>query len=147
MKAKVSRRCFLGSCAGAVLAAGKPSSGAVILIKTPNGSLQPRAVVDSSGVIHLIYLYGDPSTADMGYVRKAPEEKEFSAPIRVNDRPGSAIALGTVRGAHLALGRSGRIHVAWNGSPKAEPKGPRNSVPCFIHGSTTAANPLSRSGI
>ncbi|MGI9075440.1 MAG: sialidase family protein [Bryobacteraceae bacterium] len=60
---------------------------------------------------------------------KAPNEPNFSAPIRVNHQPGSAILLGTVRGAHIALGRSERVHVAWNGSSKAEPKGPRNSAP------------------
>jgi hypothetical protein len=34
----------------------------------------------------------------------------------VNGQPGSAIALGTIRGAQLALGRNGRVHVCWNGS-------------------------------
>ena len=56
------------------------------------------AIVHSSGVIHLIYLYGDPAAADIGYVRKNPGDSEFSPPIRVNNSPGSAIALGTVRG-------------------------------------------------
>jgi hypothetical protein len=129
MKTNISRRCFLVSSAGAVLAVGKPSSNEVTLLRTPNGGLQPQAIVDSSGIIHLVYLYGDPAAADIGYVRKAPNEEEFSSPIRVNDRPGSAIALGTVRGAHLALGKSGRVHVAWNGSSKAEPKGPRKAIP------------------
>jgi hypothetical protein len=91
--------------------------------------VQPQAAVDSSGVIHLIYLYGDPAAADIGYVRKAPRETGFSAPICVNDQPGSAIALGTVRGARLALGSRGAVHVAWNGSSKAAPKGPHGSTP------------------
>ncbi|MBV8780963.1 MAG: hypothetical protein JO353_06155, partial [Phycisphaerae bacterium] len=99
------------------------------LIKTPNGGLQPQAVVDTEGTIHLIYLYGDPAAADIGYVRKAPGERDFSPAIRVNSQPGSAIAIGTVRGAHIVLGSSGRVHVAWNGSSTAEPKGPRNGAP------------------
>jgi hypothetical protein len=76
-----------------------------------------------------VYLYGDPSAADIAYVKKAPGDQVFSAPIRVNTQPGSAVALGTVRGARVALGRSGRVHVAWNGSSRAEPKGPRKSFP------------------
>jgi hypothetical protein len=108
---------------------GAENGRTVQLLKTPEGGLQPQSVVDSKGVIHLVYLYGDPSASDIGYVRKAPGDREFSAPIRVNGQPGSAIALGTVRGVHLALGKSDRIHVAWNGSTTAEPKGPGNSVP------------------
>lgn len=125
----MTRRSLLASFAGSALLAGVPPQKEAILLKTPQGGLQPQAVVDSGGVIHLIYLYGDPAAADIGYVRKAPDEQDFSAPIRVNDRPGSAIAIGSVRGAHIALGRSGRVHVAWNGSSKAEPKGPRDSIP------------------
>ena len=86
-------------------------------------------MADEEGIIHLVYLYGDPGAAEIGYVRKGPQEREFSTPIRVNSHPGSAVALGTVRGAHLALGKAGRIHVAWNGSSAAEPKGPRGSAP------------------
>ncbi len=129
MHTKTSRRAFLASSAGSALLLHADQARDVRFLKTPNGGLQPQAIVDSSGVIHLIYLYGDPAAADIGYVRKNPGESGFSAPIRVNNQPGSAIALGTVRGAHLALGRSDGIHVAWNGSSKAEPKGPRNSAP------------------
>ncbi|MFL6351445.1 MAG: sialidase family protein [Bryobacteraceae bacterium] len=100
-----------------------------MLLKVPDGGLQPQAAVDTKGVVHAIYLYGDPAAADIGYVRKAPGDAQFSDPIRVNDQAGSAVALGTVRGAHLAVGKSGRIHVAWNGSGKAEPKVAENSAP------------------
>ncbi|MFO1452701.1 MAG: hypothetical protein U1F61_31330 [Opitutaceae bacterium] len=40
----------------------------------------------------------------------------------MNRHPGSAIAVGTIRGAQLAVGRNGRVHVVWNGSSQAEPK-------------------------
>ena len=36
----------------------------------------------------------------------------FSVPIKVNSLPGSAIAAGNIRGAHIAIGRNGRVHVA-----------------------------------
>jgi hypothetical protein len=95
-------------------------------IKTPDGGLQPQAAVDSRGALHVVYLYGDPAAADVGYVRKNPGAKAFTTPVRVNDRPGSAIAIGTVRGVHLAIGKADRVHVAWNGSSKAEPEKPGN---------------------
>ncbi len=47
----------------------------------------------------------------------------------MNSQPGSAVALGTVRGAHLAIGRNARIHVAWNGSSAAQAQSPRHSTP------------------
>lgn len=125
----VSRRSFVAYCAGAALAAQASEARDVVVLKAPDGGLQPQAIVDAKGIIHLIYLYGDPAAADIGYVRKAPGDRQFSEPIRVNDQPGSAIPVGTVRGAHLALGRLGRLHVAWNGSAKAGPKAARNSAP------------------
>ncbi|HSU61055.1 MAG TPA: sialidase family protein [Bryobacteraceae bacterium] len=123
-----SRRSFLTGLGAAVLArAGQP--GKVTIIRTPEGGVQPEVAVDGAGVIHLVYLYGDPAAADIGYVRKAAGAESFSKPVRVNSEPGSAIALGTVRGAHLAIGSSGEVHVAWNGSSKAAPKAPGNSAP------------------
>ena len=34
----------------------------------------------------------------------------------MNSQEGSAIAAGNIRGARIAIGQNGRIHVAWNGS-------------------------------
>ncbi len=116
-----SRRSFLTGCLGAAILARAGQSGKVTIIKTPDGGVQPQAAVDDHGAIHLVYLYGDPSAADIGYVRKDPGAESFSKPIRVNSQPGSAMALGTVRGAHLALGRAGQVHVAWNGSSQPAP--------------------------
>jgi hypothetical protein len=80
----------------------------------------------ADGTLHLLYYSGDPKAGDLFYVTRAPGKTGFSAPIRVNSQPGSAIAMGNDRGGQLALGRNGRVHVAWNGSSTAEPKGPRN---------------------
>src|SRR5713226_1652259 len=88
----------------------------VELLKTPHGGIQPQAAIDGKGVLHLVYLKGDPGAADVYYVRREAGKDGWSAPIRVNSRPGSAIAVGTIRGAQLALGRSGRVHVVWNGA-------------------------------
>jgi hypothetical protein len=98
----------------------------VTVIRVPQGGLQPQGAVDSKGVLHLIYLKGDPGSADIYYARKPPGAAEFSQPIRVNSELGSAIAIGSVRGPQLAIGRNGRVHVAWMG---AHPKGPKKVTP------------------
>jgi hypothetical protein len=91
----------------------------VELLKTPNGGIQPQAAVDERGVLHLVYLKGDPAAADVEYVRRVPGSDAWTAPIRVNSRPHSAVAVGTIRGAQLAVGKGGRVHVVWFGSDQA----------------------------
>jgi hypothetical protein len=98
-------------------------------MKTPDGGIQPQAILDSRGVLHLIYFKGNPDGGDVFYVRRSPGATTFSKPIRVNSVPGSALAIGSVRGAQLAVGKNGIVHVAWLGSAKAEPRGPENSTP------------------
>lgn len=94
----------------------------VVTLRTPESGIQPQAAVDAQGMLHLVYYKGDPRRGDLYYVR-APlgrgEPPAFSDPIRVNHVPGSALAIGTIRGAQLALGRGGRVHVVWNGSNAA----------------------------
>jgi hypothetical protein len=112
---------------GAACAEAKPT-----ILRTPNGGVQPQAVVDAKGVVHLVYLKGKDTESDVFYVRKEPGKDRFSEPIRVNSVPGSAVAMGTIRGAHIALGKNGRVHVAWNGSGKATPKSFNNTSPmCY----------------
>ena len=80
----------------------------------PDAGIQPQAVVDGRGTIHLIYYKGEPAGGDLYYVRRGPSDRAFSAPIRVNSDAGTAVAAGAVRGGRIALGRNGWIHVAWN---------------------------------
>jgi hypothetical protein len=94
--------------------AGSAADDAVSLERTPNGGIEPQAVVDAAGVLHLIYVTGDPAKADAFYVRRAAGDAEFSKPIPVNSTRGSVCAAGTIRGAYIAVGK-GRVHVAWNG--------------------------------
>ncbi len=86
-------------------------------------------MIDEQGVIHLLYFKGEPSGGDLFYARRGPDEDRFSSPVRVNSQPGSAIAVGTIRGGQIALGKGGRIHVAWNGSNGARPKNPSGGSP------------------
>jgi len=90
-------------------------SAQVTLVRTPDDGIQPQALMDRHGILHLIYYKGDAQKGDIFYARKQPGREGFSKPIQVNRRPGSAIAAGTIRGAQMALGRNGRVHVAWNG--------------------------------
>jgi hypothetical protein len=92
----------------------------VTLLRTPNGGIQPQAARDNKGVVHLIYYKGDPAGGDIFYTRQLPGDINFSKPLQVNSQPGTAIALGTIRGAQLALGKSNRVHVVWNGADAAK---------------------------
>ena len=117
------------AAADALPQASRQGTDVVSIWRTPDGGLQPQAVVDSAGGLHLIYFKGAPSAGDIFYVHRSPRDTAFSAPVRVNSQPGSAVAVGSVRGAHIAAGREGRVHIAWMGSRDALPKGPENATP------------------
>jgi len=106
--------------AGVWALAGPPK---VEIFHVPDGGIQPQAMIDGKGILHLVYYKGDATAGDMFYVRQEPGSEQFSAPIKVNSVPGSAIATGTIRSEQIALGRNGRLHVAWNPSPKSSVKG------------------------
>jgi hypothetical protein len=93
------------------------SQSRVTLLRVPDGGLQPRAIVDPAGVVHVTYFGGDPSHGDVFYSRLS--NGHFTPAVRVNTEPESAIATGNVRGPSLAIGRDGRVHVAWMGSDRA----------------------------
>ena len=104
---------------GGVRAADVP---AVEVVRVPEGGTYPQATTDSRGRIHLTYVKGDPMRCDLVYVRSDDGGKSFSKPLRVNSHPQSVIITGTVRGPHLAIGKGDRVHVAWMGSDKAQPR-------------------------
>ncbi|MFN0056234.1 MAG: sialidase family protein [Planctomycetales bacterium] len=114
----------------ALLAGGvclpRPADGdeAVTLLRIPNEGIQPQVVVDKEQRVHLVYFRGDPAAGDLFYVRQAADSWKFSEPLPINSQPGSAIAVGSIRGGQIALGTADRIHVAWNGSSQAQPRGP-----------------------
>jgi hypothetical protein len=95
----------------------------VVLLRVPDRGIQPQVAVDAEGGVHLLSFKGEPQAGDVFYTR-SKDGVRFSEPLRVNSQPGSAIAVGNIRGAHLALGKNGRPHVAWNGSQQARPKVP-----------------------
>jgi hypothetical protein len=110
-------------------AGGEGERPRVEVIRTPDGGIQPQAVIDAAGTIHLVYFKGDPAGGNLFYVSSKATPIDFSRPIRVNSQPDSAVAIGTIRGAQIALGKEGRVHVAWNGSQKARPSNPIKGSP------------------
>lgn len=92
--------------------------------RLPDGGLQPEAVDDADGVLHMLYFSGDPETGDLFYRRgragSNADSGDWTEAVRVNSTPGSAVAVGTVRGGHLAVG-AGRVHVAWMSADREAP--------------------------
>lgn len=139
---KRSSQCHRVCCAILCLAlysVGWASAPSVRVEHVPDGGLQPQVLVDSAGTVHLVYLKGDPKDCDVMYRKRMAGQTEFGSPIRVNSKAGSAIAIGTVRGAQFALGRNGRIHVVWNGSEQASSK-PSGSAPMLYSRLNEAGN-------
>jgi len=98
----------------------------ISVMRVPDGGIQPQIAVGANGAVHMIYFSGDPKGGDLFYVRSTAADKVFSRPLRVNSQQGSAIAIGTIRGGQIAVGKNGSVHVAWNGSSTALPSGPIN---------------------
>jgi hypothetical protein len=94
----------------------------------PNGGFQPRAATDAAGVIHLLYLTGEPANADLFYVHSKDVGATFSAPVRVNDTAGGVDGSTSFRGGQFAVGEDGTVHVAWLASEKASPDPARHPV-------------------
>lgn len=129
---------YVGLPVSGISAKAADRAASVVLVRTPSKGVQPQAMVDPSGVIHLVYLTGDAGASDVFYTTMEPGKIAFEPSIRVNSEPGSAIAMGTVRGAQLASGRDGRIHVAWNGTMKARPENPNGGSPMLYSRSDPA---------
>lgn len=93
----------------------------ITLSRLPNGAMQPQ-VVSKNNVLHLVFLKGEPRACDVWYQRSSDWGQTWSEPLRVNSQAGSAIAMGTIRGAQIAVGKNGRVFVSWNGSGEAQPR-------------------------
>jgi hypothetical protein len=115
--------CLMCTLAGSVAATRETP---VEVVRVPHGGIQPEAFVDSRGLMHVLYFAGEPRAGDLLYVRSKDYGQTFSTPVRVNSQAGSAIATGTIRGGQIAIGRGGRVHVTWNGSDTAIPRGVPN---------------------
>ncbi len=106
----------LALAALAVAPASQIAEGFVQMVRCPNDGFQPRLAVDAEHVIHLVYLRGDPASADLHYVQSKDAGASFSEPIRVNSIEHSVDGSSGFRGANLILGPDGAVHVAWLGT-------------------------------
>lgn len=113
IRASLKAGSTIGEKAGSTIGA----TDRVRLVRVPHGGIQPQAVTDHRGVTHVVYFSGPPGGGDLYYTRF---NGSFSEPLRVNSVVSSAVAMGTVRGGQLAVGRGGRVHVVWNGSQVAK---------------------------
>lgn len=123
--------------------ASSPAMPTITLLRTPHEGIQPQTVLDHRGVLHMIYFKGNASGGDVEYISRKPDQKDFGPPIRVNSEPGDAVAVGTVRGPQMALGRNGHVYVAWFGA-RAQPNDATNSMPVLfsrLNGYHTAFEP------
>ncbi|HYT73545.1 MAG TPA: hypothetical protein VEL79_02250 [Vicinamibacterales bacterium] len=100
----------------------------VTLMRLPPGGIQPQVAIDGKGAVHVLYFKGDAAHGDLFYARLL-REGMLSKAIQVNAHAGSVEATGTMRGGHLAIGKNGRVHVAWHGSSQALPKAVGDATP------------------
>jgi hypothetical protein len=130
-------RCIVVSIA-LLLALAPPAAPRVVVVQTPSQGIQPQAVVDRDGVLHVIYFTGDPSHGDLYYVQRRPGQSAFSNPVRVNSDPATVLAVGSIRGGQLAVGRRGWIHVAWHSTPPVK-EGLTQPAPMWYSRTQTSA--------
>lgn len=90
--------------------------------RLPKGSMQPQTALGADGSVHLVYLSGAPEASDVQYAVRLPGSASFEPARTVNHQPGSAIAMGTIRGPRIAVSHDGSVHVLWNGSSRAVPR-------------------------
>ena len=93
--------------------AGLSPLEAVATARVPDGGRMPRAVVDAEGTVHLVYVAGEASTANLFHVTRRPGVTAWSEPRRVNRRDDSVSGVAPIDGAQLALGPDNRVHVVW----------------------------------
>lgn len=91
----------------------------VAVVALTGGGIQPQAAVGGDGAVHVVYFSGKPAGGDLYYAKLETGGNQLSEPVRINSIEGSALATGSIRGAQIALGRNGFVHVAWHGSKAA----------------------------
>ncbi len=96
-------------------------------IRLPEGAMQPELVRDRTGHLQAVWLSGPAGASDVQVADLGTEGRLTTPPLRVNSQPGSAIAMGTIRGARMAVGSDGTLHLLWNGSGTATPRSAKSS--------------------
>lgn len=127
MKRPLTLALLVACSAANAAAADEPR---ITFLRLPEGCVQPQALADAGGRLHVVALRGEPQAAEVVYFTNArPGSADLAPPVLVADAASAAIAVGSIRGAQIALGRDGRVHVAWNGGDGAEPRNPFGGAP------------------
>lgn len=100
----------------------------VRLERVPEDGVQPQIVTTSDGTLHLVYLKGDPRGCNVRYASKKAGATAWSSPRTVNSERDSAVAVGTIRGAQIAVGKDNSLHIVWNGVGDH-----KNHIPSPLH--------------
>lgn len=101
----------------------------VTVLKTPNGGIQPQAVSDAKGTLHLIYFKGDAGAGDLFYVRQ--EAGKGSSPPRSGSTASREVPS---QPAPSAAARSPWARKAVSTSPGTARARPRGRVECCTPG-------------
>src|SRR5256885_8446427 len=96
----------------AALSAAATLGPNVEVMRLPVGGLQPQIAADGRGGLHMVYLTGDPGTADVVYSKWSGAG--VSPAMSGNAQKGSAIAEGTIRRVQPSIGKNDRGHEGWN---------------------------------
>lgn len=108
----------------------------VLFDRVPEGGVQPQVVSTRDGNLHLVYLTGNPGGGDVRYVTKTAGAPAWSTPRTINSTPATAVALGTIRGAQIAVGKDDSLHVVWNGPGGKNQPAPLLYSRSLNHGAT-----------
>lgn len=90
-------------------------AAAVRIERVPESGVQPQIASGADGSLHLVYLKGKPGGCEVKYATRRPGSAAWSNPVTVNSEPRSAVSMGTIRGAQIAVGKGSAVHVVWNG--------------------------------
>ena len=118
------------------VAGGVPDTPEVVLLRTPAEGIQPQAVSDQNGLVHLVYFRGEPAAGDLYYTEIGAGKKDFNPSVRVNSQPGSTIAIETVRSAHLTMGAEEGFTLRGTDRPRRVRRTCSARTPCSTPGST-----------
>ncbi|HRK15991.1 MAG TPA: hypothetical protein PK490_17030, partial [Prosthecobacter sp.] len=56
----------------------------VLVESLPEPGVQPQVAVTAAGVVHLVYLLGDPAACDVRHTTRPAQGGPWSAPVTVN---------------------------------------------------------------
>ena len=65
----------------------------VEVLRIPDGARMPRAAIDESGTMHVIYFDGVMSGGDLFYVSRGRGNDTWSSPMLVNSEPRSVVGM------------------------------------------------------